>query len=553
MSLRYLKFMNLRNLYLPKTSKLGVESAATEQKLHAQIFDRLPVTCLAVDDSGVIAFCSESITNLLGWQTKDLIDKSISLLLASGEDAKLKSALNALSTEAAKNRETKEISIEMCTMDKQLKQVHAAITRLEFEGRSLRLLTLCSSVLQNLELRLAKEQAMAYKHADESKSRFISNISHEIRTPLNSVLGMIDLLVETPITSQQRDYLHNMKNSSRSLRSLVDAVLDFSKIEAGLVQLDNAAFDLAETIRSAVRIFTSEANKANIALEVDLTLDQECYVGDAHRITQVINNLLSNAMKFTATGSIRVSASSRMLLVDKNLSRLTISVTDTGIGVALAQQAGLFEIFQQANVSVGSRYGGSGLGLYICRQLVALMGGEISMSSQLGIGSKFEFWLDLEPSHSPVEFIATAPPAQMGPLEGARILVVEDDLANRTLLQAWLHQASAISFCCSNGKEAIDEIENGPRYDAVLMDVSMPVMDGLTATRQIRGPRPLDSLESQRYLAELVIIGISGHAFTEDITRCLEAGMTNILTKPLNRVFMLQTLSSALEKQNKPN
>lgn len=175
------------------------------------------------------------------------------------------------------------------------------------------------------------------------------------------------------------------------------------------------------------------------------------------------------------------------------------------------------------------------------------------MASQPGKGSTFEFWVDLQPSYSPARSMDTAPPARLEPLAGTRILVVEDDLTNQTLLQAWLHQAEAVTVCRSNGQEALDELSKESYFDAVLMDVSMPVMDGLTATQRIRQPQPQDSQARQRYLAALPIIGISGHAFSEDVARCLQAGMTDSLTKPLSRVAMLQKLMSVLESRQADN
>ena len=282
-----------------------------------------------------------------------------------------------------------------------------------------------------------------------------------------------------------------------------------------------------------------------------LTLQQspgpQRFLGDPHNISKVLNNLVSNALKFTMQGSVTVTASTEMLMPPRDLCRVTINVTDTGIGVPVDQMSRIFQSFAQASASVGRNYGGSGLGLFISEQLVELMGGKISVVSVVDKGSTFTFSLDLEPCFVQPVFIETAPPAMLDRLAGARILVVEDDITNRMLLEAWLLQVQCSVVCCCDGQAALDEIANGPPFDAVLMDISMPVLDGLAATRRIRRPQPNHSADRRHYLATLPIIGISGHVFSEDIARCLVAGMTACLPKPLSRAQMLLKLTSVLE------
>ncbi|MDD3938119.1 ATP-binding protein, partial [Rhodoferax sp.] len=360
-------------------------------------------------------------------------------------------------------------------------------------------------------------------------------------------------LASSTLDAQQRAYVSSLKKSARTLRALIDDVLDFSKIEAGLVETEQVPFDMIETLNAVVQAFTPLAKAKGVGLQLEQALDHSCYVGDPHRLSQVLNNLVSNALKFTLQGGVNIAVSSRMLLTDQDLCRLTVSVSDTGMGIEPQQQARLFDSFRQASASVSRHHGGSGLGLFISKQLVELMGGEISVASEPDKGSTFEFWVDLQPSFSPVRSMETAPPSRLEPLAGARILVVEDDLTNQTLLQAWLHQAEAVTVCRANGQEALDELSKASYFDAVLMDVSMPLMDGLTATRHIRQPQQQDSRARQRYLAALPIIGISGHVFSEDVARCLQAGMTDSLTKPLSRVVMLQKLISVLESRQADN
>lgn len=521
--------------------------AAPAECLAEQALDLLPCATLIVNASGVIVYASKPITRMLGWPVSDLLNSPVEQLFTPIDQQKLKTLLSPYDAAPAQGPAIQDIDVLVFRKNLQLKQARMSVAHLVWQGQVHACLSLRFALIEDLELRLAKEQMLELKQASENKSRFLTDMSHEIRTPLNGVLGMIDLLASLTLDAQQRAYVTSLKKSSRMLRALIDDVLDFSKIEAGLVETEFVPFDMGETLGAVVQAFTPLAKAKNIELQLEQVLAHPCYLGDPHRLSQVLNNLVSNALKFTQQGSVKVAVSSRMLLTEQDLCRLTISVSDSGIGIQPEQQARIFDSFHQTSVSVSRHYGGSGLGLFICKQLVELMGGELSVLSQPGKGSTFEFWVDLQPSYSPALWLETAPPAQLESLAGARILVVDDDLTNQTLLQAWLQQVAAVVVCRTNGQEALDDLSKGRYFDAVLMDISMPVMDGLTATRRIRQPQPQDSEERQQYLAGLPIIGISGHAFSEDLVRCLDAGMNASLTKPLSRVAVLQTLASVLQ------
>ncbi|MBG6075679.1 ATP-binding protein [Polaromonas sp. CG_9.11] len=515
--------------------------------LAGQALDLLPCVTLVVNADGTIVYASKPVTRLLGWRTSSLLGSPVFQLFTPIDQQKLNPLLRPPAAAPAEEPVAQDVAMWVLNKNLQLKKAKISVAHFEWQGQPHACLSLRFTLIEELELRLAREQVLEFKQASENKSRFLADMSHEIRTPLNGVLGMIDLLASSTLDAQQRAYLSSLKKSSRNLRALIKNVLDFSKIEAGMVETEQVPFDLVEILSAVVQAFTPLARAKGVALQLEHALAHTCYVGDPHRLSQVLNNLVSNALKFTLQGSVRVAVYAQMLLTDQDLWRLTISVTDTGMGIQPEQQARLFDSFHQASVSVSRHHGGSGLGLFISRELVELMGGELSVKSQPDKGSTFEFWLDLQPSHSPVASMETAPAARLEPLAGARILVVEDDLTNQTLLQAWLHQAEAVTVCRANGQEALEELSRERYFDAVLMDVSMPVMDGLTATRHIRQPQPQDSPARQRYLATLPVIGISGHAFSEDVARCLDAGMTDSLTKPLSRVAVLQKLTSLLE------
>ena len=538
----------MKRLLHPFFSKPAAPPADVDS-LAAQALDLLPCVTLVVNADGAIVYASKPVKRMLGWRASDLLGSPVAQLFTPVDQQKLKTLLRPQGAAPAQEPMAPDADMGVFRKNLQLKKARVSVAHFVWQDRFHACLSLRFALIEDLELRLAREKMQEFKQASENKGRFLADMSHEIRTPLNGVLGMIDLLASSTLDTQQRAYLSSLKKSSRTLRALIDDVLDFSKIEAGLVETESVPFDLAETLSAVVQAFTPLAKARGVALQLDQALEHSCYVGDQHRLSQVLNNLVSNALKFTLQGSVKITVGARMLFTDQDLCRLTVSVTDTGMGIQPEQQARLFDSFRQASASVSRQHGGSGLGLFISKELVELMGVEISVASAPGKGSTFEFWVELQPSHSAVRSMDTAPHARLEPLAGARILVVEDDLTNQTLLQAWLHQAEAVTVCRANGQEALDELSKASYFDAVLMDVSMPVMDGLTATRRIRQPQPQDSKARQHYLAALPIIGISGHAFSEDVARCLQAGMTDSLTKPLSRMAMLQKLMSVLESR----
>lgn len=510
----------------------------------------MPSAILVVNGAGSIVYASDHVSRHLGWSQVELVGSKALALFRVQDHGKLQAIFSAQN--GAENVFSSPMTARtgISNKNQQLVSISLSAAAFEWQGARHTLLSIQFSELERLELRLAKEQAFEFKNASDNKSRFLSHMSHEIRTPLNSILGMIDLLATTSLNPKQRDYLFILKKNSRSLRALIKDVLDLSKIEAGMVETENIPFDLADMLTTVIHSHRPSARAKKVGLILESDLFCKHWNGDPQRLIQVLNNLVGNAIKFTAAGSVTVSVTSSAAMANDETSRLTITVTDTGIGMTQQQQEEIFAEYQQGAKSVSRHYGGTGLGLFITKELVRLMGGEISVRSQSGKGSTFEFSVDLIPSYSTQAFLDTAPPSNLSLLAGARVLVVEDDLTNQVLLQAWLAQAVVRTVCCSNGQDALEELSKQDRFDAVLMDVSMPVMDGLTATAHIRRPQPQDTPERQRYLASLPIIGISGHAFSEDLARCLAAGMAASLTKPLSRSTVLETLTSVIQAKD---
>ncbi len=374
------------------------------------------------------------------------------------------------------------------------------------------------------------QATQAAEQASEAKSRFLANMSHEIRTPMNAILGMLQLLQRTPLDGRQRDYTSKIDGAARSLLSLLNDILDFSKVEAGKMELDLHPFSIDALLADLEAVLA--ASRGEKALRLTFARDPQLPAwlqGDALRLKQVLINLGSNAIKFTPSGEVRIQLRSGGL--SQGLQALEIAVTDTGIGIAPEHQQQIFAGFSQAEASTTRRFGGTGLGLAISQRLVRLMGGELALDSAPGQGSRFHFELHLAVAEAPAEEARPQrqQPGAAGRLAGMRLLVVEDNLNNQQVAQELLQDEGAQVELAGNGQIALDRLQlmaaQGAGFDAVLMDVQMPVMDGFTATREIR-KRP--------EWAGLPVIAMTANAMASDRADCLVAGMNEHIGKPFD-------------------
>ncbi|MBL9037571.1 MAG: response regulator [Archangium sp.] len=364
------------------------------------------------------------------------------------------------------------------------------------------------------ELRRQRDEAI---EASSRKSQFLANVSHEIRTPLNGVLGVTQLLRNMPLPPEAREYLDVLEGSGEALLDIVNDVLDLSKIEANRLELESAVFDLAHLVSTAVRTFAPQVQKKRVALSCEIAPSAVGPTrGDPGRLRQVVNNVVSNAVKFTDVGSVRVD-------VERLGDLVRVRVIDTGPGIPAARLAVIFEPFEQGDGSTARRYGGTGLGLTISRRLVRLMGGDLVASSSEGVGSTFEATF-LAPA-----VVIDAPVLERKPSAASprrmRVLLAEDNRTNAVMTTAMVERLGHAIEVVTTGLEAVSRLQREP-FDLVLMDVLMPECDGLEATRRIRHWEAPSG-------KHVPIVALTANAVRGDDLKCLSAGMDAYLAKPV--------------------
>ena len=504
------------------------KQAEDEILLQKQYFETLvqenPIAIVVLDLDRLIVDCNPAFEKLFGYSVNEVLGKDLDdLIVQKEEDA----AARNYTSQVEDGQHIHQI-MKRQRKDGTLVDVELFAMPVEVGGEKAALFALYHDISEMVKARQEAESAA------QAKADFLANMSHEIRTPLNAVIGMTSLLLETSLSEEQREYAQTVRNSGDGLLSIINDILDFSKIEAGKLELEQQPFNIRDAIESSLDLIAPTASRKNLELAYLVEGNTPpTIIGDVTRVRQVLVNLLGNAVKFTEQGEIVVKVEGKAQEDDHY--DIEFSVRDTGIGIPEGRQDSLFQSFTQVDASTTRKYGGTGLGLAISKQLVELMGGEIGVSSEVGIGSNFHFEIP----------VLAAPGAQKVEkreahelLKNRRVLIVDDNATNRLILIRQTKSWGMVPHAASSGQEALDWMNSGQDFDFAILDMQMPEMDGIMLAREIR---------KQRKATEFPLILFSSFGGLENIPD--EIDFSARLSKPIKPSLLFDSIVSVLGNQ----
>jgi len=507
-----------------------------EQVRYRAILDQIEDACAAVDLAGNYRFVNAAFCRLFGRSAESLIGTNFKDNAGTEERV---AAVRAVYTEVWRTGTAArafEYTVTLNGVSRSLEQ-SVSLDR-DADGHAVGFLTIIRDCTERAraqqELAKAKEAA---EEANRAKSEFLANMSHEIRTPMNGVIGMTELLLDTPLTSYQLECLNTVRTSAASLLTILNDILDFSKIESRRLELEAVPFSPADAVGDAMKAQSARAYAKGLELLCDVAPDAPAaIVGDPVRFKQVITNLVSNAIKFTDRGHIVVSV--REEVRNAGATRLHVAVTDTGIGIPADKQLTIFEAFRQADGSTTRQYGGSGLGLAISAMLVRMMGGRIWVESEDGAGSTFHFTAAFD-----VADLDGAAPTTLGTLDGLRVLIVDDNPVNRRILEAQTRSWRMHPTVADGGRAGIEAVaaaaRSGQPFELILLDANMPDCDGFAVAKELAGHPAVGT-------GTIMMLSSSGPG--GDIARCRDIGVSEYLTKPLKPSDLFEAICRAARR-----
>ncbi len=510
-------------------------------KLANKIFDQSPMGMAIIDTNCRIRKVNCSLCKILHCGEEELIRKPFINLIDPDLHKAIKKQMSAIS---GSNDET--IVFETAMGEESTKKIIASVTFSlirDDENEPWYYLAMIENITERKlnEQKLEQDKNRAQEYTEHSLA-FLSNMSHEIKTPLSTIIGYSNLMLNSDSTDEHRDYLENIRESGNLLLAIINNILDQSKIEAGQIEIEHIPYSLdsiINTAASSAQVLLAQSNKESVEIRKSIPRGISGIItGDPTRVLQVLNNLMSNAVKFTSEGFVEFGLSK------KDDNTLEFYVRDTGIGIDQAYHKKIFEPFQQAEASTTRKYGGTGLGLAISKKLVELMEGKINMASKTGQGHGSTFYFTIP--YTPLEECETSEQDDLYLNDyPPTILIAEDNSTNEKILRKLLEKLGYAVECAHDGRDAISKFKTIPRIDAVLLDIKMPVLDGMKAAEIIR------EIEKKENKPRTPIIAVTAAALKDDRDRCFKAGCDYYMKKPVSHENLSHVLKNLVEKQNR--